>query len=361
MKTTIRHYYFSSFKYLLTIGLLQLKFFKADAQRTIEFFEPDYDTSYCLHAILFENMKNDPACPVHYNQFFSATAKEKGIRQIEKRTKGYLKTVIEISCFDRKGLLISRTIKKYSSENNNLNPISIALKESYKYNFKKNKIIAERIDNMFNTHETYYFNTNCKIDSTRFNNNDKYYYTYSNSYLCNINTSSKKIRELQRLHYDVPYMIDTISKDVNILRQYLIIDNKYVNFSHKVTGEKPGVIVRNMNDTDTTYIYHKNDNNLFYIETMKRNEYDIKNVQYIFNWSNNILHSARRYDHCSSEGNNPFNIDLKQSFAYSVKKDSFFLSWSTMASKGSFCTRNDDVRSQIVYKHDTISYKLLYY
>jgi hypothetical protein len=270
-----------------------------------------------------------------------------------------LKTVIEISCFDRKGLLISRTIKKYSSENYKLKPISIALKESYKYNFKKNKIIAERIDNMFNSHETYYFNINYKIDSARFNNNDKYYYKYSNTDLCNINTSSKKIRELQRLHYDVPYMIDTISKDVNILRQYLIVNNKYVNFPHKVTGEKPGVIVRNMNNSDTTYIYYNN--NIFYIETMKRNTYDIKNVQYIFNWSNNILHYARIYENNISKGNNPYNIDIKQSLEYSVKKDSFFLSWSTMTSKESFCTRNNDVRSQIVYKHDTISYKLLYY
>ncbi len=142
MKTQGRLSSFHSLKYLLTIGLLLLIFLKADAQRTVEFFEPDYDSSYCVHSILFESLKNDPAYPVHYNQFFSATAKEKKIRKIEKTVTNRVSILKEITEFNEDGYIISRDLEKrnrvnyYSSEGKktiHINTLLQHIRENYFY------------------------------------------------------------------------------------------------------------------------------------------------------------------------------------------------------------------------------------
>ncbi len=113
-------------------GLLSLQSTKSIAQRNIEFFEPDFDSVYCINNLIYKcilpRYNNDSLrgqiegasdlenlSPAFYNQFFSATCKNKKLKAIVKNSdmdysRGFLshKKLREECYFNLRGYLVKR-------------------------------------------------------------------------------------------------------------------------------------------------------------------------------------------------------------------------------------------------------------
>jgi len=138
-------------------------------QREINEFEPDYNIDYCVHELLYSDLKRNGTYPVPYADFFSNHALKNGYShcKIEEFTSDSLvRNTIDIF-YNKKGLIKSITRADTKSKH----------VSKYKYR-NNNKTVTKRTDGKFK--EVFYFSDNLLIDSIR-NDYKTVIYTYDST------------------------------------------------------------------------------------------------------------------------------------------------------------------------------------
>lgn len=359
-------------KFLKLLYIILLMFITpAYAQRTIYFFEPDYDTLQCEKWTKYESILPADVIPLHINQFYSETARINGIKKIETVNTGdnINYDYIERNFFDKGGFLTSReVIKKYIKN-------KIKNKEKYLYNYTVHGLCVKK---MIRNKKTYfYFDKNNRCDSIiKFDDNgeteERVFFIYVNNELCQImyslscNDTFKNLYQIRHQRVSANKYIesrsenkilsywDTPEKVLHKSLNYISLDSgDLVSVDYSINKKKECFSIKN----DKIYYFCEKE-----IEVKKITNY--KPSVYVWNNDHDYVKHFSSY-------NNPMNNDFltrryTDSLFYSehlVKVDSVFFDAEEFikGKKSKICSSSQKLPENITFDEHTFIYSYKHY